>query len=327
MERNPVTPTADDVLCGRGRISFQHEGNRKFRFLIASHLAEYTRARTKKQKIDLVRFIAQTIKERGGRFLKQDRDTQLWYDAGIQAARKKVGHSLRDASNDKIKCVRAMSKSIEKNNALFNSSNNSNNSSNNNHNLKQLEEDELKKTSDHRDDLFSHRTKPDFSSSLSMSLLETQQQQQQQQQLQQLHQHPQQGSGSLWLPATVSSSSSSTTNSITMNTSPIFANAVLESAVESESSCLPAQDDPINSFLEDPLSPLTTVVWDYPPCGSKQSSINSEVLSIFNEINLHDLEDYCDRQEEAMKIPTSTIQSQPESQLSHPSPSDTLVRT
>ena len=274
-----VTPSANDVLCGRGRISFQHEGNRKFRFLIASHLSEYTQARTKKQKIDLVRSIAQTIRDRGGRFLKQDRETQLWYDAGIQAARKKVGHSLRDASNDKIKCVRAMSKSLEKKNAL---------------------NEELKKNAEKA---FALEAKPDFSSSLPFTTMFDSQQ-----------------GGPLWLPAPVSSSA----NAISMNTSPLFGTVETIScneSVESESTLSSALEyETMSNHDADELAvdPLSMVHLDSSSShGSKATSVSSEVLSIFNEINLCDLEEYCDRQEQAMKLSSS-------SRLPR---SDTLVRT
>lgn len=113
-ESRSVIPTENDVLCGRGTVSFQHEGNQSFRFLIAYHIPNYQKAQTKKDKMILVNHITHLIFKRGGRFLRPQGSTPLWYAMGLRDSRRKVGHSLRDAAKGKIKCVKALSEAIDK---------------------------------------------------------------------------------------------------------------------------------------------------------------------------------------------------------------------
>lgn len=116
-------PSKLDILCGRGLASFNHEGNVQFRFIIASNIAKYRAASRKPEKTTIVRKIVDDIHESGGRFLRRlpqkrtnvipykesaggkERPGSSWVVLGTKQAREKVGHALRDACTDKIKCM------------------------------------------------------------------------------------------------------------------------------------------------------------------------------------------------------------------------------
>lgn len=85
-----------DVLCGRGKRSFNHSGNRRFRFIIAMNLQSYQEAPTRSKKSVVIDSIVDGIRKAGGSFLKMNYDTTQHVDIGDDAARNKVGHALRD---------------------------------------------------------------------------------------------------------------------------------------------------------------------------------------------------------------------------------------
>mmetsp|Transcript_18950 Transcript_18950/g.31397 ORF Transcript_18950/g.31397 Transcript_18950/m.31397 type:complete len:278 (+) Transcript_18950:26-859(+) len=101
-----LVPTDKDVLLGRGRTNFFHQGNVRFREIVGSKLNVYLCATSKSHKSEIVRAIADEVLA-DARFLKQHgANTFTWYDAGIKAARAKVGHALRDASSDKSRSIK-----------------------------------------------------------------------------------------------------------------------------------------------------------------------------------------------------------------------------
>ena len=105
MSKPAVTPTATDILCGRGLFCFEHEGNQKFRALLALNLQAYRDANSRTQRSRVVRSVADTINVMGGRFLIFDGQTKTWRDGGKKKAVDKIGHSLRDAIANKSKNV------------------------------------------------------------------------------------------------------------------------------------------------------------------------------------------------------------------------------
>lgn len=84
-----ISPTEKDVLLGRGRTNFFHQGNVRFRQIVGSRLNDYLCATSRSHKSKLVRAIADEILS-DARFLKQDDATFTWHDAGLKAAREKV---------------------------------------------------------------------------------------------------------------------------------------------------------------------------------------------------------------------------------------------
>ncbi|KAL3919785.1 MAG: hypothetical protein SGILL_003580 [Bacillariaceae sp.] len=82
-----------DVLCGRGGGTNLHEGNRFYRDLILSHRTTYDDA-SKSMKPEIARDIVMRIRERGGRFLRKDKEG-LYYDIGDGEAKAKTSQALR----------------------------------------------------------------------------------------------------------------------------------------------------------------------------------------------------------------------------------------
>jgi hypothetical protein len=90
---------ATDVLCGRGKTSFNHVGNRRFRDIIANSVDKYNSAKSRLEKSMVVHSIVEQVKKVKGRFLKQDRFSGRWYELDERQAKEKVGHAIRDATS------------------------------------------------------------------------------------------------------------------------------------------------------------------------------------------------------------------------------------
>ena len=90
------TPGLNDVLCGRGGATNQHEGNVRYRALVQSRQHEYLHA-AKSDKKQVALSIVKIIKSRGGRFLKKCEDGRVgWVDIGSNRAREKTSQALRE---------------------------------------------------------------------------------------------------------------------------------------------------------------------------------------------------------------------------------------
>eukprot|EP00547_Thalassionema_nitzschioides_P017220 CAMPEP_0194242946 /NCGR_PEP_ID=MMETSP0158-20130606/8326_1 /TAXON_ID=33649 /ORGANISM="Thalassionema nitzschioides, Strain L26-B" /LENGTH=242 /DNA_ID=CAMNT_0038978133 /DNA_START=137 /DNA_END=865 /DNA_ORIENTATION=- len=103
-------PRPTDVLCGRGKICFEHKGNDSFRMLIAQHVDSYENSASKKAKMDVIMQVVDTVITRGGRFLVRDKEKAggVWIDGGVKQGKKKTGHALRDALRGRVKCISEM---------------------------------------------------------------------------------------------------------------------------------------------------------------------------------------------------------------------------
>jgi hypothetical protein len=105
-ESTATAVSANDVLLGRGGATNQHEGNRKFRELVAAHQAEYLKAR-KQDKIGIARRIVSIIvKERGGRFLQHDRIHDTYTVVTDKRATEKTSQALREGLDVRNKTFR-----------------------------------------------------------------------------------------------------------------------------------------------------------------------------------------------------------------------------
>mmetsp|Transcript_19870 Transcript_19870/g.30101 ORF Transcript_19870/g.30101 Transcript_19870/m.30101 type:complete len:361 (-) Transcript_19870:304-1386(-) len=92
-------PGKFDVICGKGKGCFNHEGNKNFRQIVADHLVPYSEANTKLAKSGIVSSIIMMVRELspGGGFIKRDAETGSWHEVGDHLAREKVGQTMRDA--------------------------------------------------------------------------------------------------------------------------------------------------------------------------------------------------------------------------------------
>jgi len=92
-------PGNKDVICGRARENFHHEGNKYFRELIQKNIGPYIGSRTKLEKGDAIARIAQVVRENSpsGGFVRKDERTGKWFRIKESEARDKVGHAIRKA--------------------------------------------------------------------------------------------------------------------------------------------------------------------------------------------------------------------------------------
>jgi len=90
------TPTCKDVLFGRDADSWNHEGNRNFRFVVAKYQEQYHSTKLRVDKVAIVAKIVKEMKETGARFLRRDCRTNKWFEVDRKAYIEKVGHAIRD---------------------------------------------------------------------------------------------------------------------------------------------------------------------------------------------------------------------------------------
>lgn len=95
--QEPTVIKREDVLLGRGKCNFKHTGNVAYRVLIDTRLEKYIASDSRSEKTHMVVQVVETITEAGGRFLKQETNSDNWYPVDKKTAREKVGHSFRDA--------------------------------------------------------------------------------------------------------------------------------------------------------------------------------------------------------------------------------------
>ena len=90
-------------VCGRGKHSIDHVGNRRFRIIVAMNLKRYVHAKTRLEKSVVVNAIVDQIRDASpnGGFVKRDKDG-TWYEIGGEA-REKVGHALRDSMTEPLR--------------------------------------------------------------------------------------------------------------------------------------------------------------------------------------------------------------------------------
>jgi hypothetical protein len=92
--------TPFDVVCGRGKGSYNRPGNKLFRKIVHNHVDEYLAAKSKLDKSMVLSCIVDQVREQNNgctRFVKQRRDNKTWYEIGDDLAREKVGHAIREA--------------------------------------------------------------------------------------------------------------------------------------------------------------------------------------------------------------------------------------
>jgi hypothetical protein len=93
-----VQPCDYDIVCGRGKGSYNRPGNQRFRAIVCQHIPVYSAAKTKFDKgIVLNSIVSKAQSESNGaaRFLKCTNGS--WFEIEDDQAREKVGHTIREA--------------------------------------------------------------------------------------------------------------------------------------------------------------------------------------------------------------------------------------
>jgi hypothetical protein len=98
-------PGPDHVVCVRGKEFWEHEGNKKYRALIAQTTSKYEATSNKLEKTLIVSEIVESIRKANssGNFVKRDHKTGLWVEVSDHFAREKVGQSFRDGLHSKYR--------------------------------------------------------------------------------------------------------------------------------------------------------------------------------------------------------------------------------
>jgi hypothetical protein len=87
-------PSHSSVICGRGKQSYAHAGNHRFRMLATMFVKKYSHANRKKDKSAIVSDIVVMIRKAGGIFCRLEKG--VWFEVGDHSAREKTSTLLRD---------------------------------------------------------------------------------------------------------------------------------------------------------------------------------------------------------------------------------------
>jgi len=97
-----ITITPNDVLLGRGGGTNRHNGNIYYRNLVSKKQPAYVQAK-KMDKSIIAKSIVANIRERNGRFLKNDAGS--WVDVGDRRATEKTSQALREGLSGRMRDV------------------------------------------------------------------------------------------------------------------------------------------------------------------------------------------------------------------------------
>ena len=92
-------PGAYDVVCGRGKGSYNRPGNKRFRAIVNQHIPQYQSSKSKLDKSMVLNTIIDRVRQQNNgnaRFVKHDKK-KGWFEIGVDQAREKVGHAIREA--------------------------------------------------------------------------------------------------------------------------------------------------------------------------------------------------------------------------------------
>jgi hypothetical protein len=87
-------PSQSSVICGRGKESYNHAGNHRFRMVASMFIKRYSQATNKTDKSVIVSDIVTMIHQSGGMFCKHEKGS--WFKVGEHSAREKTSALLRD---------------------------------------------------------------------------------------------------------------------------------------------------------------------------------------------------------------------------------------
>jgi hypothetical protein len=89
-------PTADDVLCGRGKALARHPGNIKFAKAIRASLQRYSKSTRRSDKSLVIASVVGALREQGVHFMRKDSKSTFYVELSEDQAREKAGHAIRD---------------------------------------------------------------------------------------------------------------------------------------------------------------------------------------------------------------------------------------
>lgn len=102
-DMNPtfIQPTDNDIILGRGKIAFNHVGNRRYRNIIDQNGALYQSLKPRDAKTRMTGEIINLLRSNGSRFLQWNKETGLYEE--VDDVHEKVSHALRSSHKPKNK--------------------------------------------------------------------------------------------------------------------------------------------------------------------------------------------------------------------------------
>lgn len=88
-------PNEQDVIMGRGRKSYNHSGNTRFREMVKGLKPTYNKLQ-KREKTNCSIKLVCMVHANGGQFLNKDDERGLWYEVEFGQARRKASQALRE---------------------------------------------------------------------------------------------------------------------------------------------------------------------------------------------------------------------------------------
>jgi len=108
-------PSERDVICGRGKKCYDHQGNKRFQQMVIARLDEYSQAKSKVSKSEILANLCSQVRRDSpdGGFVKQDKSGR-WYEIGDFQAREKASQFFRDALHEHYKSSKLAKKNRNK---------------------------------------------------------------------------------------------------------------------------------------------------------------------------------------------------------------------
>jgi hypothetical protein len=95
-------PGSWDVICARGKQTYNHPGNEYFRKLVLAATSKYSQARTKMERTIIVSEIVDSVRSRGNGFVRQN-ERKEWVEVNDVVAREKTGQQFRNLLGNRYK--------------------------------------------------------------------------------------------------------------------------------------------------------------------------------------------------------------------------------
>lgn len=107
-------PGEFDIICAKGNFARQHSGNVRYRKMIDQVSKMYGEMTSRSQKTALVNQIIDSVRSKGGAFVKKNDKDGQWYEIDETQAREKVGQSLRERNHSQYKSTTKSKRKLRK---------------------------------------------------------------------------------------------------------------------------------------------------------------------------------------------------------------------
>jgi hypothetical protein len=100
-----IVPTPNDVRLGKGPSKQTQVGNKRYQALYVALISYYRNENVSRdEKAGICKFVIHMVRLGGGRFLKQDKGSRLWFEPREADIMKKIDHDLSYHNQSKPAC-------------------------------------------------------------------------------------------------------------------------------------------------------------------------------------------------------------------------------